>query len=544
MKLCKFRYELTSDAVKCWLEDAASFRLDDKVEESNLCNETLIEMCANLQKYETDVDSNKNYIQPLSKIIRELDAGQPAENNGPFLKDDETQPEINSDGQFGIAQNAAKLIAAAGGSHATKSLDKTALTSIEKACGYFRNEQYSDAISEFEGALKYSTNYSWAIQYGLSRCWFYTGIPANLLKSLNILEKMKSDVNEILNGDHNSTVSANPTKLSSQIIPAIFYGLGQHNYRFKYYDKAVSILQHGLKYLDEKENCIANESLLVPQQMGNIFPELVSNDVLKKLTEDLLYTVKNLAKPKEICVHPNCADFNQYEYIAPQREIYFFETEMKDIDFKGMSILRCENKCNIAYHANCWKEYKKEMDKIKHDKDFLGKECITPDCGGRVTEVLIVRENGKEVKLEDENVLKKGEDRKAKPKAVNSGLTPDVDLDKQTKKNQLQKAKNWEAKGRKEKRPAEDKLFVHHEQSSNKPSLDILPDGSEKTEAMRQQMQDESVLTLKEEMEHRQRKIQEQELHIERNRRELHDLLTRRDETVAHSKRQAEVTLN
>ena len=48
-----------------------------------------------------------------------------------------------------------------------------------------------------------------------------------------------------------------------------------------------------------------------------------------------------------------------------------------DIDFKGFYSLVCQEKCVVDFHSQCWKQLK-EDESLNNDKEFLGRECLTP----------------------------------------------------------------------------------------------------------------------------------------------------------------------
>jgi tetratricopeptide (TPR) repeat protein len=408
----------------CWLDDKSSFVLDGDKQESSLCNKTLIKMCIKVQKYDSESDSNEKYMQQLSSVIRELETEQKIETNGVKAKPTENETVSGSDGTSWDTGKDPKY---------RKFCEENViiLKAAEKACDLFQNQRYAEAVVEFESALKGPTREPdlSMIQYSISRSCYFTDTYENLLKGLQILEKQRSDYVEILTmfeGRGNDPFNSGILELARSTVPAIFYALSQHLYRFKQYDEALRVLKEANKHLKTAKapTKFRDSSTKVWKKVTTAFPELLPNEAAKRKIDELFNTLKNLPKPDAACFHPECININQHEHIAPKKEIYF-NKDIKDVDFKGMAILKCEDKCVIAYHATCWKEHKRTMEKIKYDKDFLGKKCYTPDCGGKVIELRLVRETGKESIVKAEEEVKKLEDvKKSKAKAVSSTAAP------------------------------------------------------------------------------------------------------------------------
>ena len=541
-----YSYPPTSDAVLEWLGNKSSFLLDGDKDESTLCNKTLIKMCKNVQNYKTDVDSNEKYLQQLSSVIRELETEQQKEINGEKMKNGDKNASSTSDGTLWDTGMDPKY---------RKFCEENLVIqrAVEKATDMFQNKQYAEAIIEFESALKVPTREPdlSMIQYAISRCCFFTDTYENLLKGSQLLEKQRSDFVEIVTmfeGKGDDPFNSGILELAKSILPATFYALSQHFYRLKQYEKATDMLKDAKKYLRKGEvpTRFRDSSTKVWKKIQTIFPEVLPNEAVKRKIDEMFSTLRNLPKPDAICFHPDCDKFNQHEYIAPRREIYF-NKDIKDIDFKGMSILKCEDKCVIAYHATCWKEYKNGNEKLKYDKDSLGKTCITPDCGGKVIEVRVVRENGKESIFRNEEEQKKVEEpKKTKPK-VTSAAKSSIDtneVEKQGKKNVTKekiidgKHNKKEKKQTNETKISDAPLQPQNQTTSSEPMNIINTDEKSKFEELDK---DGQVKKLMEELAAAKKKITEQERQIETNLGQMHDVLVRNDETRNHVKRQTEV---
>ena len=225
----------------CWLDDKSSFVLDGDKEESSLCNKTLIKMCNKVQKYDSESDSNEKYMQQLSSVIRELESEPKIETNGVKAKPTENETVASSDGTSWDTGADPKY---------RKFCEENViiLKAAEKACDLFQNQRYAEAVVEFESALKVPTREPdlSMIQYSISRSCYFTDTYENLLKGLQILEKQKSDYVEILTmfeGRGNDPFNSGILELARSTVPAIFYALSQHLYRFKQYDKALKVLK-------------------------------------------------------------------------------------------------------------------------------------------------------------------------------------------------------------------------------------------------------------------------------------------------------------
>uniref|UniRef100_I3M409 Uncharacterized protein n=1 Tax=Ictidomys tridecemlineatus TaxID=43179 RepID=I3M409_ICTTR len=73
-----------------------------------------------------------------------------------------------------------------------------------------------------------------------------------------------------------------------------------------------------------------------------------------------------------------------------------------DPDFKGFIRISCCQYCKIEFHMNCWKKLKTTTFNDKIDKDFLQGICLTPDCEGIISKIIIFSSGG-QVKCEFEH---------------------------------------------------------------------------------------------------------------------------------------------
>ncbi|XP_063599460.1 uncharacterized protein LOC134775781 isoform X2 [Penaeus indicus] len=124
------------------------------------------------------------------------------------------------------------------------------------------------------------------------------------------------------------------------------------------------------------------------------------------------------------------------------------EIYVTDPEFKGYLEVICEENCIISYHPCCWKAHKEcQEDRVGKlsDKDFLGTDCITPDCTGKISSIHIYDETGN-LKIELSN-------KKDKKNAQNSVKQKKK---KDKKKEKAQANKNADKKKTKHESVSED----------------------------------------------------------------------------------------
>ncbi|KAK3922955.1 E3 ubiquitin-protein ligase TTC3 [Frankliniella fusca] len=189
------------------------------------------------------------------------------------------------------------------------------------------------------------------LYFALSQARIYSNEYADIVKAIHQLDKMVKD------------------KLHIEL-PAIFLLLGSAFIRLNRFSKAVEPLKRGISYLSKDK--------LFP-----IFTWPGTNDVipfternqLKDALANSMKTCKQYHKPDAVCFYENCLHHNQH--ILPSRNIFF-----SDPDFVGFIHIVCQENCHVHFHVTCWKEFKENMSEVQKltEKDFLGKNCLTPDC--------------------------------------------------------------------------------------------------------------------------------------------------------------------
>ncbi|XP_069802308.1 E3 ubiquitin-protein ligase TTC3 isoform X2 [Dendropsophus ebraccatus] len=121
---------------------------------------------------------------------------------------------------------------------------------------------------------------------------------------------------------------------------------------------------------------------------------------LQVLLDNCIEECKFPPKPDAICRYEQCLSL-------PKAQIYF-----SDPDFKGFIRMVCCQLCRVEFHVCCWKKMKATLYSDKNDKDFLKYTCLTPDCKGFISHIVIF-DSMAQVKCEfEDKTLKKREPQK------------------------------------------------------------------------------------------------------------------------------------
>ncbi|XP_044140323.1 E3 ubiquitin-protein ligase TTC3-like isoform X1 [Bufo gargarizans] len=131
---------------------------------------------------------------------------------------------------------------------------------------------------------------------------------------------------------------------------------------------------------------------------------------LQVLLNNCIEECKFPPKPDAICRYEQCLSL-------PKAQIYF-----SDPDFKGFIRMVCCQFCRVEFHVCCWKKMKAMLYSDKNDKDFLKYACLTPDCRGLISHIVIF-DSIAQVKCEfEDKIVKKKEPQKStvKHKATSS----------------------------------------------------------------------------------------------------------------------------
>ncbi|XP_072116111.1 E3 ubiquitin-protein ligase TTC3 isoform X2 [Mobula birostris] len=175
-----------------------------------------------------------------------------------------------------------------------------------------------------------------------------------------------------------------------------FYGLGKVYFQQNRFTSALDPFSKSLTMVNRK---IVPGILTWPTT--TVIIEETQNEKLKALLEEYIGNCQFPPQPDAICRFQHCQGHSK-------TQIYF-----SDPDFKGFIQMICILHCRLEYHINCWKKLKAASFQDKNDKDFLKDPCFTPDCGGKISKIVIYDSKGF-VKCEFEaKIMKNKESSKA-----------------------------------------------------------------------------------------------------------------------------------
>ncbi|XP_069331055.1 E3 ubiquitin-protein ligase TTC3 isoform X2 [Eulemur rufifrons] len=123
---------------------------------------------------------------------------------------------------------------------------------------------------------------------------------------------------------------------------------------------------------------------------SNVVIEESQPQKIKMLLEKFVEECRFPPVPDATCCYQKCHGYSKIQ-------IY-----ITDPDFKGFIRISCCQYCKIEFHMNCWKKLKTTTFNDKIDKDFLQGICLTPDCEGTISKIIIFSSGG-QVKCEFEH---------------------------------------------------------------------------------------------------------------------------------------------
>ncbi|KAM7133032.1 E3 ubiquitin-protein ligase TTC3 isoform 7-T9 [Molossus nigricans] len=127
---------------------------------------------------------------------------------------------------------------------------------------------------------------------------------------------------------------------------------------------------------------------------SNVIIEETQPGKIKMLLEKFIEECRFPPVPDAVCCYQKCHGYSKIQ-------IY-----ITDPDFKGFIRISCCQYCKIEFHMNCWKKLKTTTFNDKIDKDFLQGICLTPDCEGIISKIIIFSSGG-QVKCEFEHKVVK-----------------------------------------------------------------------------------------------------------------------------------------
>eukprot|EP00079_Xenopus_tropicalis_P015031 XP_004912171.1 PREDICTED: E3 ubiquitin-protein ligase TTC3 isoform X2 [Xenopus tropicalis] len=214
-----------------------------------------------------------------------------------------------------------------------------------------------------------------------------------------------------------------------------FYGIGNVYYRQNRFSDALNqyVKSHTMVKLKMMPGILTWPT--TPIVLEESRPEK-----LQSLLENRIEECKFPPKPDAICRYKQCLSL-------PKPQIYF-----TDPDFKGFIRVICCLSCKVEFHVCCWKKLKANNYSDKADRDFLTISCFTPDCKGKISNIIIYDSTGL-VKREfaDKSVKKKEPQR---PTVKNKGSS--------NKKLKIKPESKTQAK---KTSPEENRSLIHNEKS-------------------------------------------------------------------------------
>ncbi|KAL1788280.1 E3 ubiquitin-protein ligase TTC3 [Sigmodon hispidus] len=127
---------------------------------------------------------------------------------------------------------------------------------------------------------------------------------------------------------------------------------------------------------------------------SNVIIEESKPEKIKMMLEKFVEECKFPPVPDAVCCYQKCRGYSKIQ-------IY-----LTDPDFKGFIRISCCQYCKVEFHMNCWKKLKTTTFNDKIDKDFLQGICLTPDCEGIISKIIIFSSGG-QVKCEFEHKVVK-----------------------------------------------------------------------------------------------------------------------------------------
>ncbi|XP_036603868.1 E3 ubiquitin-protein ligase TTC3 [Trichosurus vulpecula] len=129
----------------------------------------------------------------------------------------------------------------------------------------------------------------------------------------------------------------------------------------------------------------------------NVVIEESQAEKLQLILENHIEECKFPPDPDAVCCYQKCHGYSKIQ-------IY-----LNDPDFKGFIRINCCQFCRVEFHISCWKKLKTTIFNDKNDKDFLQGTCLTPDCRGIISKIVIFGATG-HIKCEFEHRVTKERD--------------------------------------------------------------------------------------------------------------------------------------
>ncbi|XP_069886761.1 E3 ubiquitin-protein ligase TTC3 isoform X1 [Dipodomys merriami] len=149
-----------------------------------------------------------------------------------------------------------------------------------------------------------------------------------------------------------------------------------------------------LNHFEKAKTLICRLPGVLTWPTSNVIIEESHPEKIKMLLEKFVEECRFPPVPDAVCCYQKCHGYSKIQ-------IY-----ITDPDFKGFIRISCCQYCKIEFHMNCWKKLKTTTFNDKIDKDFLQGICLTPDCEGTISKIIIFSSGG-QVKCEFEHKVTK-----------------------------------------------------------------------------------------------------------------------------------------
>uniref|UniRef100_O88196-2 Isoform 2 of E3 ubiquitin-protein ligase TTC3 n=1 Tax=Mus musculus TaxID=10090 RepID=O88196-2 len=145
-----------------------------------------------------------------------------------------------------------------------------------------------------------------------------------------------------------------------------------------------------LNHFEKAKTLISRLPGILTWPTSNVIIEESKPEKVKVMLEKFVEECKFPPVPDAVCCYQKCRGYSKIQ-------IY-----LTDPDFKGFIRISCCQYCKVEFHMNCWKKLKTTTFNDKIDKDFLQGICLTPDCEGIISKIIIYSSGG-QVKCEFEH---------------------------------------------------------------------------------------------------------------------------------------------
>ncbi|XP_034237967.1 E3 ubiquitin-protein ligase TTC3-like [Thrips palmi] len=217
------------------------------------------------------------------------------------------------------------------------------------------------------------------LQYTYSQALIESGEYTDIMKGIKVLEGLELDKQHLK-------------------FPAILLLLGKAMLRLNRFKEALLPLKRGLAFIER-----GTPFPRFPWPGTHDVIDVTERQHLKAELESSAKVCGIYHKPDAVCFHQKCSTTSS-QHIIPSRNIFF-----SDPDFNGFLTIVCSENCNIFFHLSCWKDFREHLSIEKlSEKDFLTKDCFTPDCGAVVVKLAITGPDG-EVKSHCEHTISRAQ---------------------------------------------------------------------------------------------------------------------------------------